>query len=115
MEQQIGRDGQFRSPRQWSLAAGLNQSMVNQVMERGRADPETLIKIGHAAGKTPREMFILAGWLEEEPTELTAEEETLLADYRRLRDEPALRAVGLGVFRTILEQLRNQGQNPESV
>ena len=79
------------------------------------SDPETLIKIGHAAGKTPREMFILAGWLEEEPTELTAEEETLLADYRRLRDEPALRAVGLGVFRTILEQLRNQGQNPESV
>ncbi len=106
IESQIGRDGRFRSARQWSIAAGLNQNAVTMVMERGRGDPETLIKIGTPAGKTPREMFELAGWLEEEGAtgDLTGAEAELLDLFRRT--EPALQRVALAGLRASVEPPR---------
>lgn len=58
-----GPDTPYNAPRSLSLAAGLSQNTVGNVLNSGRADPETIIALADLT-KTPRiEAFIKAGWL----------------------------------------------------
>ena len=81
IESNLAGDGRFRSLSQWAQAAQLTVSTLHGVRRTGRADPETLIKIGAPLGVSASEMFIMAGWLEE-PQELTNVERDWLALFR---------------------------------
>ena len=59
--------GRFRSLSQWADAAGLTVSTLHGVRKTGRADPETLVKIGAPANMSALDMFLLAGWLDTPP------------------------------------------------
>ena len=69
----IGNGRAFRSARQLSLSAGLNQNTVGNVLDTGRGDPETLGRIADAVGRGRVEVFMMAGWLS--PEDLTPEME----------------------------------------
>jgi hypothetical protein len=84
----------FRSERQLSLAAGLNQNAVNNIIASGRASPEALIKIAGALGCPPSRIFVVAGWLDYDGNDndaATSREGDLLTLFRRL--EPSYRDV----------------------
>lgn len=70
--------GRFRSLSQWADAAGLTVSTLHGVRKTGRADPETLVKIGAPVKMSAMDMFLLAGWLDT-PPDLTKLERDWLA------------------------------------
>lgn len=82
----VGAGKQYRTYREWSLDAGLNQNTVQMIVERGRADPDTLVKMAHSLHESPKIAFRAAGWLTGEEVEesLTEWEQRLLADARQL-------------------------------
>lgn len=84
--------GRFRNVSHWARVANVPISTMHRIYESGTADPPNLIKIGKAVGKSPKEMFELAGWLDPEPTEHPPERETWcrLYDDVPLEDRPAL-------------------------
>ena len=61
-----GPTARHGSPRNLSLAAGLDQNTANNVYVRGKGAPETLIKLADAAGVNRVEVFVMAGWLRPE-------------------------------------------------
>ena len=67
MYSQVGKDRLFRSFRQWATKADLTPSRAGQVAEQGTAMPDTVLRLGKAAGKSGREMFVIAGWWSDEP------------------------------------------------
>lgn len=85
---QIGPTKRFKSSRHFSLAMGLNQNQIGNMIEKGTAAPETLIKIADGMGVRRTELFQLAGWLRPEdvdpnvPTPLAPDEQWVLDDYR---------------------------------
>jgi hypothetical protein len=109
MEEKVGRGRRFRSYREWSIRAGLNPNRASQVAEQGTANWETLVALGRAAGKSPREMFTLAGWLPPEelaPGLLSPEEQELLESLRRLREsQPALYEATAEYVRRVAERV----------
>lgn len=74
---------------EWARAADdLSVSTLHGIRTKGTADPDTLIRIGRAVGKTPEEMFVLAGWLSGESHDegqLTPQEWSVIQDLRALR------------------------------
>lgn len=85
----VGVGKQFRSYRDWSISAGLNQNTVQLIVERGRADPDTLIKMAQAVGESPKRAVHAAGWLSYSDANDSLEdwEERLLTGARRLLPE----------------------------
>ena len=86
IESNLAPNGQFRSLSQWAQAANLTVSTLHGVRRTGRADPDTLIKIGAAIQKTPVEMFVLAGWLDE-PRDLNEREREWLTLLRSVPED----------------------------
>jgi hypothetical protein len=85
LDAKIGRDRRFKSARQLALAAELNQNAIVNIVQRGRAEPETLIKLARVLGESPVQLFILAGWLRPEDINphLDVDEAKLLDYWRR--------------------------------
>ncbi len=90
LSQQFGPNQRFKSARHLSLAAGLSQNMVNLIIERGGASPETLIKLAKLLDVPVERLFVKAGWLKDENLEsgstwdLSEDEVELLKGYRDL-------------------------------
>ena len=61
-----GSDKRYKNPRQLALAAGLNDSTLTRNIERGSADPETIVKVCRALGLDPLPALALSGLLTEE-------------------------------------------------
>jgi transcriptional regulator with XRE-family HTH domain len=93
LRQQFGPNQRFKSARHLSLAAGLSQNMVNLIIERGGAGPETLIKLAELLEVPVERLFVKAGWLKDESLdtgstwELSEDEVELLQGYRELPQE----------------------------
>jgi hypothetical protein len=109
---QIGPGRPFSSARQLAIKAGLNQNAVNIIIDKGRAEPETLLKLAEATG-TPRiKLFILSGWLSPQDCNalatplLSVEEEEVLRMYRET--PPDLRGVVLAALRAAWQQQSRQ-------
>ena len=66
IESLIGPGKNYRSPRQLSVACGLSQNTVSNILQAGSGDPDTLGKIADTVGRPRREVFYMAGWLREE-------------------------------------------------
>jgi transcriptional regulator with XRE-family HTH domain len=64
----IGRNKQFRSAQDLSVAAGLNQNTVDLILKGERADPKTLLQLARVLDVSPTNAFRYAGWLS--PTDL---------------------------------------------
>ena len=100
LRQQIGPDRRFKSPRQLAVAAGLSQGMVNLIIERGAARPETLKKLAVPLEVPVERLFVKAGWLKSEDLdtgsnwELSEDEVELLKRYRELPQEGRVWLVG---------------------
>jgi hypothetical protein len=96
---QIGKGRRFKSERQLSLAAGLTQNGVNNLIANGKADPPTLVKLAAALDVSPMRLFVLADWLPEPEAEaeLAPDERELLEHFRSL--EPADRRLFLEMSR----------------
>ena len=62
----IGPGKNYRSPRQLSVACGLSQNTVSNILQAGSGDPDTLGKIADTVGRPRKEVFYMAGWLREE-------------------------------------------------
>ncbi len=98
---QVGEGRRHKSPRQLSLAAGLSENVVGIVVDRNRADPETLMKLAAALDVPATYLFMLQGWVSEEELEgkgltpLDTEEAALVNRYRELPEDrrAVLRAV----------------------
>ena len=86
IESNLAPEGKFRSLSQWAQASKLTVSTLHGVRKTGRADPETLVKIGAPLLKTAADMFVLAGWLEE-PTDLTPREREWLGVLRQVPED----------------------------
>lgn len=86
LRHQSGAGGRLSSSRQLAAAAGLSHSAVHVILRRGRAGPETLVKIARACGVSPLYLFRLAGWLteEESTSDLTGDELVLVQQYRQI-------------------------------
>jgi hypothetical protein len=109
---QIGPGKPFSSARQLAIKAGLNQNAVNIIIDKGRAEPETLLKLAEATGAPRIKLFILSGWLSPQdcnalptPTLSVAEEEVLRM-YREIRRD--LRGVVLATLQAAWQQQRRQ-------
>jgi hypothetical protein len=93
LKQQFGPDRRFKSARHLAVAAGLSQGIVNIILERGHARPETLLKLADALEVPSERLFAIAGWLRDEHSdagsswELSADEAELLKRYRELPRE----------------------------
>jgi transcriptional regulator with XRE-family HTH domain len=93
LRQQFGPNQRFKSARHLSLAAGLSQNMVNLIMERGGAGPETLMKLADLLGVPVERLFVKVGWLKDESLDanstwdLSEDEAELLKGYRDLPQE----------------------------
>lgn len=89
--QHIGPGKDYSTPRAWSLALGLNQDTLRLIIERGRGDPETLVKLAESVGTSPALLFHYAGWLRPEDVgeALPEWESKMLVGARRL--PPVLR------------------------
>jgi len=71
----FGPGRRFKSPRAWSVAAGLSHGAASAIIERrsggdGRVKdqgvlPTTIAKLARAVGENPTRAFCLAGWLTE--------------------------------------------------
>ena len=81
---QYGTGNKYTSARELSLAAGLNQNAVNSIILRGRAQPETLMRLADATNTSIRYLFTLARWLPREENRLTPLEEKAISLYRKL-------------------------------
>ena len=112
LQEQIGRGKRFQSERRLSLAAGLNQNAVNNIMASGRADPGTLVKVARAAGVSPVHLFVLMGWLtpDDARSELTVDEQRLVEEYRRAPED--IRPILLATVRTQRELWQEHGRPP---
>lgn len=112
LESLIGRGRQFPSARHLSLRAGLNQSTVNTILEKGKASPETLLQLAAATGTPARRLFAMAGWLPEDEAEggLTAEQRELAEIWEGL--DPEARAVLLVQARALRGLRGSPGQGP---
>lgn len=96
INQQLGPGKKFRTPRSLSIRAGLSQSTVSNILERGNADPETLRKLAEVLEVRPTKLFILAGWLQPEDLKepaLTDDETELLREFQGLRRESSRRGI----------------------
>ena len=62
----IGPGRGYRSPRQLSVACGLSQNTVSNILQAGSGDPDTLGKIADTVGRPRKEVFYMAGWLKED-------------------------------------------------
>ena len=62
----IGPGKKYRSPRQLSVACGLSQNTVSNILQAGSGDPDSLGKIADTVGRPRKEVFYMAGWLTEE-------------------------------------------------
>lgn len=108
---QVQPKGRFASMRQLALASGLSQSALNTILERGRAEPETLLKLAKSTGGRPVELFQLAGWLTEEefaevPSRpLSPQESELLEGFQDLPEEGRL-----WLLRSLRGMLRYQAE-----
>ena len=97
--------GRYKSPRQLSLRAGLNQSTVNNIIDRKQGDPESLIKLSEEIGVDVDYLFVKAGWLK--PTDAVNDEEReVLQAYRKIGDEgrELIRAMLRGASRHVGRQ-----------
>ena len=72
----IGPGKRFRSPRQLSVASGLSQNTVSNILLTGRGDPESLGKIADTVGQSRAEVFFMAGWLKPGDLDGSITEET---------------------------------------
>ena len=87
---QIGPNRRFKSARQLSIAAGMNQNVVGILLEGGGCRAETLVRLAKALEVRPSHLFVLAGWLTEDQLEgeqLSSEEERFLQMFRSLDEE----------------------------
>lgn len=57
----------------WARASGLRASTLAAVRESGVAKPETLVMMAKGARRSPKEVFIAAGWLDPDPETLSPE------------------------------------------
>ena len=81
----IGQRRSFRSLRQLSLAAGMSQNAVGNIIERNRGEPDSLAKLAKALDIPVTKLFELAGWLTQEgdsASRLSQDEEDVLNIYR---------------------------------
>jgi len=81
---QYGTGNKYRSARELSLVAGLNPNSVNSIISRGRAEPETLMRLADATNTSIIYLFTLAGWLPREENMLTPLEEKVISLYWKL-------------------------------
>lgn len=100
IRQQIGPDRRFKSARQLAVSAGLSQSVVNLIVQRGTARPETLKKLAGPLEIPVERLFAKAGWLKDRDLdtgsnwELSDDEVELLKRYRELPQEGRVWLVG---------------------
>jgi hypothetical protein len=91
IKDQIGPGKRWKSARHLSVSAGLNPNQVMNVIQRGRAEPENLAKLADHLGISPAQMFVLAGWLQEEdiqgPAPLPVADQLVLNTLHRLTDD----------------------------
>lgn len=94
VQDHVGEGKPYRSFRDWALAAGLNENTLYLLVNRGRGDPATLVKLAEAVGESPKPAFRAAGWLKgaEAEDELPDWQKRLLAGANRL-PEPFRRAL----------------------
>ena len=92
-----GPGTQFHSARQLALAAGLNDSTLSRIIERGSASPDSLIAIARAVGEEPLQLLVMAGWLTEAEVskKLNKRETDLLHRFRHMR--PKFKDLLIGV------------------
>jgi hypothetical protein len=86
---QLGPDRRFKSARQLSIASGLSPNVVANILERGKADAGTLVKIAHTLDTSPVTIFIIMGWLTEQDLAEAVNEAEIhaMGIYLRLPDE----------------------------
>ena len=110
IEDQIGPGKSFRSLRDFALEAGFNENTVAKIQERGRARPETLVRLAKAARRPYVEVPGLDGFVEPTaiPSWLRAPE---AEEAARVVDEaaPEIRVVLLEGLKGIARSL----QQPE--
>ena len=119
---QFGIGKRFRSGRALARVAQLNGNTVTNIVERGRAEPETLLRIAEVLRVSPQEIFQIAGWLppgeEDDVGPLLPDEEQLVEVFRSLSEEHRLLLLGLAQALLVpghpLEQsLRGSNSNPD--
>ena len=105
----IGPRTRFRSTRQLSVASGLSHNTVGNILDTGRADPESPGKIANAPGRRRVEIFLMGGWLTREELEAVPPElDRLTTLYLSLPENS--RAVFLRSWDHLLSILQQGGQ-----
>ena len=111
----VGPDKAYKSLRQLSLRAGLSENALAYLVERGRGEPETRVKLAEELGIKPSRLFILAGWLDPEELtgeQLSSEDEQVLKVVRALPQER--RRVLLEVAEAMREPASRQRAQPRA-
>jgi hypothetical protein len=106
LRNQFGRGKKYRSPRALSLAAsdGKNHNVVYDILRRGTADPETLVKLAKALEVPVAQLFLLVGWIrvEDLSSGMSTDDLEMLFMWRKLpqEDQEILRKVAERLLQT---------------
>lgn len=86
LTEQVGEQGRWKSPRQLSLAAGLNQNQIGLLLTGRKPEPETVKKLARATDANLVSLYLMLGWLDptdvEGPIPSGGAEAELLRAYR---------------------------------
>lgn len=121
----IGDDKLYKSAHALSEAAGYSGNVVNNIINRGVAAPDTVVALGRFLNVSPIRLLIMTGLLSEEDLEyeglsheaqLTTDETEIISQFRSLSEEvrPLGHVAVLGVIQGLLRHARKANESRQA-